>query len=122
MWAEGSWLRPTNYVATASFFAVVQEKWSKTWPEDWGISKLIPTERCHGKIARSVREDFLREMASELVEKGRGEPEGRESRAEGTHTQCPRGNMNLSTKSACVVGARAERLGMQTMLGLRYLI
>lgn len=35
--------------------------------------------------AQSVREDFLREVACELVKKGRGEPEGRESQAEGTH-------------------------------------
>lgn len=40
-----------------------------------GMSKLLPTPRCHGKIGRShpaqsVREDFLREVAIELVKKG----------------------------------------------------
>lgn len=127
MWAEGSWLRSTNYVATASFFAVVQEKWSKTWPEDWGISKLVPTQRCQGKIARShpaqsVREDFLREVASGLWKRAEGSLKREKAGQRGTHTQCLRENMDLSTKSSCVVGARAEHLGMQTMLGWRYFV
>lgn len=45
----------------------------------------MPWEDTRSHPAQSVREDFLREVACELVKKGRGEPEGRESQAEGTH-------------------------------------